>query len=191
MTPHKLWTFVGIVGAFAGIVDVARQHKSRKEQLEESETMPTEPELPLDADDPRDRIIAWAESQEGNTDHTPYWLSAIGRPAGDPDTDWCGAFVLAALHRQGLAKDRQWALGKGLEATLPKLVKTKSPERGDIAYFKRNQHVAIVADVVGDRVSLINGNSNGGRVVINDRPLKDAAAYYSIAPYLADAEAVS
>jgi hypothetical protein len=188
-TPHRLWTFVGIVGAFAGIVDVARQHKTRKEEQD----MPPEQtsEQPLDPESLRDRVVAWAESQEGETDHTPYWMSAIGRAASDPETDWCGAFVLAALHKTGLATDRKWALGKGLEASLPLLRKTYEPQRGDIAYYTNSQHVAIVADVHGDSVRLVNGNSVGGRVVINERPLADAAAYYSIQPYVDAVEVVS
>lgn len=194
-TPHRIWTFVGIVGAVAGIIDVARQHDARKKDREtEPEPVDPEPVEPepepepepdmLDLNTPRDRIVAWAESQEGESDHSPYWLSAIGRPAQDPDTDWCGAFVLAALHRQGLAIDRQWALGKGLEATLPLAKRTKSPQRGDIAYYKKNQHVAIVADVHDGLVRLVNGNGAGGRVTITERPSTDAAAYYDIGPYI-------
>lgn len=187
-TPHRIWTFVGIVGAVAGIVDLAKQHQQKRKEYENE--MSPENESPLDLGNIRDRIVAWAESQEGTTDHTPYWMSAIGRAASDPDTDWCGAFVLTALHNQGLAGDRQWALGKGLEATLPRLTRTRAPERGDIAYFTKNQHVAIVADVVGDKVRLVNGNGAAGRVTLTERPLKDAAAYYSIQPYL-DGEMVA
>lgn len=132
----------------------------------------------------RQRIVIWAERQENESDPTPYWYSAIGRNVADPETDWCGAFVLTALHRVGLALDRQWALGFGLTATLPKLRITKSPEPGDIAYFSHNQHVAIVAEVMNGYVRLVNGNSTGGRVVINERPVGEVAAFYSISAYL-------
>ncbi len=186
-TPHRIWTFVGIVGAVSGMVELARQHQ-KKEDPEPMPTpeddLPTLPPAPLDLREPRDQIVAWAESQEGESDPQRYWLSAIGRPASDPETDWCGAFVLTALHRQGIALNRKWALGKGLEATLPELEKTKNPERGDIAYFTQSQHVAIVAEVTGNTVRLVNGNGAGGRVTITNRPLKDAKAYYSIAQYL-------
>ncbi len=187
MTPHKLWTFVGIVGAFAGIVDVARQHKTRKDELD----MPPEQttEQPLDPGSVRDRIVAWAESQEGESDPSPYWQQVLGRPNGPKS--WCGAFAMTALQKQGLATGLQWATGKGLEKSLPKLTKTAAPQRGDIAYYKTNQHMAIVADVHGETVRLVNGNGAAGRVTINERPLSDAAAYYDVQPYIDETEAVA
>lgn len=186
-TPHRIWTFVGIVGAVAGIVDVARQHKTRKELAEEAEqNMGTQIELPLDLDDTRDRIVAWAESQEGLSDPSPYWQSALDTPKGPKS--WCGAFVLTALHKAGLATSSRWFVGKGLERTLPKLTRTSAPQRGDIAYYTKQQHMAIVADVKDGLVRLVNGNGAGGRVTINERPLSDAAAYYSIQPYLDEKE---
>lgn len=136
----------------------------------------------------RERIVTWAESQEHESDPTPYWYSAIGRNVTDPDTDWCGAFVLTALHRVGLALDRQWAFGKGLTTTLPKLKITNVPKPGDIAYFTHNQHVAIVAESHDGLVRLVNGNSTGGRVVINERSHDDVTAFYSIEEYLPESE---
>jgi hypothetical protein len=152
-----------------------------------------ETEGPEDSDmfSTRERIVNWAESQEDESDPTPYWYSAIGRPVQDPDTDWCGAFVLTALHRQGLALNRSWQFGKGLEATLPLLQRTTDPKPGDIAYFTHNQHVAVVAEVTPTAVRLVNGNSTGGRVAINERPRKDVTAFYSIERYLSEKESES
>jgi hypothetical protein len=44
--------------------------------------------------------------------------------------------------------------------------------------------MAVVRDVGDSTVSLANGNGSGGRVTLNERPKSEAAAYYSIQPYL-------
>lgn len=179
MTPHRLWTWIGVMGAVVGIIDLGK----RKPPEEPPMHIEPEPE-PLNLNDPRDAIVAWAESQEGLSDPAPYWQQVLGQPSGPKS--WCGAFAVSALQHNGVAVGHRWAIGKGLEATLPKLAKTSDPQRGDIAYFTKNQHMAIVVDVTPVSVRLVNGNGVGGRVTINERPRSEVAAFYSIEPYLSE-----
>jgi hypothetical protein len=62
---------------------------------------------------------------------------------------------------------------------------TYVPKPGDIAYFEKNQHHAIVAAINTDgTVDLINGNGTGGAVT-ESRPAKTkVTAFFSIQPLL-------
>jgi hypothetical protein len=65
------------------------------------------------------------------------------------------------------------------------LKQTPVPEPGDIAYFQKNQHHAIVASVNSDgTVSLINGNGTGGAVSESRPDIEDVTAFYSIGTLL-------
>jgi surface antigen len=176
--PHKLWMMIGTFGAITGLVDFL---KSRQIELPKDDTEPSEDDVST-----RDKIVAWAESQEGSSDSSVYWDDALGGASGPYPKDWCGAFVLNALHSAGVAEGSTWAIGRGLEATLPKLTKTKDPKPGDIAYFNAKQHVAIVSKIKSDEVELVNGNSTGNKVVINTKPKTAVTAFYSIEPYLSE-----
>lgn len=142
----------------------------------------------LSADEYRKRVVEYAISQETESDPTPYWLDALGGKPGPYPPHWCGAFALTCLHRAGLALTRTWAIGKGLTTTLPRLTVTRDPQPGDIAYFAKGEHMAVVIGHAEGKVSLVNGNGVGKRVVIDVRPLSSAKAYYSIARYIDDAQ---
>ena len=110
-----------------------------------------------------------------------YWKAALGHD-GEHPPDWCGALPLWALKRAGLARDLQWEVGKGFLYHLPT---TSVPKPGDIAYFNKNQHHAIVQAVNSDgTVSLINGNGTQGHIT-QSRPNRSAVtAFYSIKPLI-------
>jgi len=150
----------------------------------------------LEARRVRDDVVRLALSQEYETDHQRYWRSAIGREITNDRTDWCGAFVLWCLHSAGIATQCTWVLGLGLETSLPLVRRTREPQPGDVAYFTRNQHVAIVARAEHPLVQLVNGNSRpehgaeqqglplGPLVTVNERHMATVAAFYSIERYL-------
>lgn len=174
MTPHRLWTAVGVIGAVVGIVDLARRDRPMP---------PTNPveEYPLDLESPRDKAVQWALSQEGLSDPAPYWLSVLGREKGPKE--WCGAFALSALHHAGIARHIKWVIGKGF-LEVNNVPKTDDPQPGDVAYFADKQHQALVVDVSPTHVRLANGNGAGGKVVVNERPRSEVTAFYSIQPWV-------
>lgn len=136
---------------------------------------------------PRARVARAASGQLGRSDANAYWADVLpGTPPSGYPKDWCGAFALWALHQAGLAKDRNWIIGEGFLAGFPT---TQSPEVGDVAYFTTNQHQAVVVgvDLAGGTVSLVNGNGTGGAVSPSVTPISHVAAFYSIAPLLAEA----
>lgn len=110
-------------------------------------------------------VVAAALSQVGASDPAKYWASAAPGVAVQRGIDWCGGFVLWALHQAGLALDRQWKFGLGFILVGPKpLAFTKDPKLGDVAYFDKNQHHAVISAVNGDAVELVNGNGTAGKV---------------------------
>jgi hypothetical protein len=183
--PHKLWMMVGTVGAITGLYDLFKRTPAEQLPAEDNELEESEP-----VSDIRAKVVSYAESHEGSSDSDYFWSDALD--SGPPyPKDWCGAFVLSSLHSAGLATDRRWAVGLGLEATLPKLERTTDPKPGDIAYFTAKQHVAIVLHVDGNEVSLANGNSTGNKVVLNVKPKSAVTTFYSIQPYVDALEGVT
>lgn len=133
---------------------------------------------------PRESVVFAALSQVGNGDPKPYWDDVLpGVNVGK--ADWCGAFALWALHQAGLALDRKWVIGRGflLVGSHP-LPQTTNPQPGDIAYFNKNQHHAIVEFVSTGAVQLINGNGAGGKVSVSTVPKSSVTAFFSIKPLL-------
>jgi hypothetical protein len=119
-----------------------------------------------------------------------YWASALPNTPGLEHLDWCGAFALWALHNAGLALDWTWQLGLGFLLTKNHhLPTTPNPQPGDIAYFDHNQHEAVVAQVDGDTITLINGNGTAGAVSQSQIQKSQATAFFSIAPLLSQAVA--
>jgi hypothetical protein len=136
----------------------------------------------------RDQIIEEARKRSGDNAAAEAWLDVLGGPAYNWPKHWCGAFALLCLHLAGLALDWRWRPGVGFLYRLPR---TSDPQPGDIAYFAKAQHHAIVVEVRGETLYTIDGNSGplaGGRVVENARPVAAAAAFYSIAPLLSEAQ---
>lgn len=127
----------------------------------------------------RERVVAAALSQVGKSDAEKYWadvMTTMERPR-----DWCGAFVLWALHRAGLARGWYWEVGKGFLYRLPT---TRDPKPGDVAYFTTNQHHAVVTAVRPTEVDLVNGNGTGGKVTRSTAQRANVAGFYSIEPLL-------
>lgn len=134
-------------------------------------------------------IVETALNEVGNNDSSKYGAA--------PGVDWCGIFDLWVYHQNGILTDVEWAYAEdinrdgktdfGFLMVPPKaLPMTNSPEPGDVAYFNKNQHHALVEAVRDDEVDLINGNGLGGRVTRSTVPRSKATAYFSVAPYLKD-----
>lgn len=133
---------------------------------------------------PRQLAARAALSQLGRSNADPYWRDVLspGYPPASYPKDWCGGFVLWALHQAGLGRDILWAVGSGFLGRLPP---TRHPEVGDIAYFDNNQHHAMITDVHPDgRLSLVNGNGTAGQVSASVILPSQAAAFYSIQPLI-------
>lgn len=151
--------------------------------------------------DVRMSVVRAAESQLGFSNPEPYWLAcSVQRPFPPA---WCGAFALWSLKRAGLACGWEWRIGLGF---LWRLGLTHEPELGDIAYFAKHQHHAVVvnriftfpdyvdekADTVELRatmVDLVNGNGADGKVSASRCDVGDVTAFYSIARLLTPSEA--
>lgn len=123
----------------------------------------------------RRAVVLVAKSQVGNSDATKYWQS-VGQP-GLLGQSWCGAFTLWALHKVGVAKNVMWQVGSGYLSHFPI---TTTPQPGDIAYFDKYEHEAIVSSVNNDQIGLINGNGTGGKVSLSTVPKSSAKAFYNV-----------
>jgi hypothetical protein len=131
--------------------------------------------------DPRRRqVVNAALSKVGATNANEFWVDALpaGTPTSDYPKDWCGAFDLWAIHQAGLGLGVNWKIGEGF--LIPHLSMTHDPKPGDVAYFAHNQHHAIVSDVIGSTVSLINGNGAGGQVTTSSCPKANVTAFFSL-----------
>lgn len=143
---------------------------------------PAEPAAP--PRDPRALVVRAATAEVGSSDAAKYWADAMPG-VNAKGLDWCGAFCLWALHQAGLALDRHWVIGKGFILVGPHpLPTTKDPKPGDIAYFNKNQHQAIVSSVSPTAVTLINGNGTGGKVSPSTVLKSAVTAFFSIEPLL-------
>lgn len=121
-------------------------------------------------------VITAAMGELGNSDGRRYFDGVTAKNPGPKLPAWCGVFALWALHRAGLLSGVQWIYGKGFLFRLPR---TLNPEPGDLAYFTRLQHHAIVKGLDGPNVTTIDGN-HGGKVELVTRPISTVAAFYSI-----------
>jgi hypothetical protein len=141
----------------------------------------------------RAKVVKAAEGQLDNTDASIYWKDVMGGIGGWPK-DWCGAFALWALHQAGLALNVKWVQSLGFLLVAPHALKpVQVPKPGDIAYFNRSQHHAVVRRVNADgTVDLINGNGfnpaiqNGAisEVAASRTHMSNVTAFYSIQPFI-------
>jgi hypothetical protein len=133
----------------------------------------------------RMRLVDLVRAEEGNGEEPDYWLEAYGSVPKKGAYAWCGVFALWALRRLGLTA-MMWQTGpKAYGFIYPcKLPVTRDPKPGDIAYFTRNQHHAIVLAVDAENVTLCNGNGAMGRVSIGVTPRKSVASFFSIQPLI-------
>lgn len=128
----------------------------------------------------RRRVVEIARGELGSRDVQKYIALAAPQFAGQKP-EWCGIFALWALKTAGLAPGKMWKTGLGFLETSPPLPKTTNPQPGDIAYYTKYQHQAIVARNLGDgRTENVNGNGQGGVVTLSTPLISDAAAFYSI-----------
>lgn len=134
-----------------------------------------DPEHPLTSDDYRAAIVAAARSQLGQSDARIYWEDTLGTMVGPKH--WCGGFALWALHAAGLGEDIDWKVGAGFCYRLPT---TREPKPGDVAYFDRYQHHAIVVSADRETGELVTIDGNQPDVRERHRALNDAAAFYSV-----------
>jgi len=116
-----------------------------------------------------------------------YWkdvLSSSDYAQNAPITkDWCGVFILWALHQAGLAKKVLWKIGEGFIST-EHLAKTDSPKVGDIAFFSHNQHQALIKAINGNQIELLNGNGTNGWISPSTVDRNSVTAFYSIDPFI-------
>lgn len=117
-----------------------------------------------------------------------YWSDVLppGTPLRDYPPEWCGALCLFAIRRAELGRDVYWRAGFA-SRVLRQRSPLELPEPGDVAYFARNQHHAIVEKVyAGSRTfDSIDGNQAPGILRHWGRKLSAAAAFYSLEPLLA------
>lgn len=137
------------------------------------------------------RIVEIARSYIGEQDPDRFWQVVQPALVGHPHSiSWCGGFALAVLHEAGVC-DWPWLIWKGPGTNsgfLYRLPITNEPELGDIAYFDKRQHHAIVANVhASGAVDTIDGNTMPfpleGVTVRSYRP-GPGMHFYSIAPML-------
>jgi hypothetical protein len=123
-----------------------------------------------------------------------YWRAVLQPGWTDAQVDqyqakhWCGGFALYCLHQAGLALGVPWLDGLGF-CEPQRLPRVKVPQPGDVAWFLKNQHYAIVEAVRGNVVDTIDGNQGitPARPSIklhSGRPLSSVAVFYSIQPFL-------
>jgi hypothetical protein len=184
MTQKTSGTFVGWLVAGLGAVSVALWAALSSRGGTTNDTTPAPPLAPstgettMTEEQYRAEVVRIAGTQIGQTDSTPYWVDAFGSYPGK-SYSWCGVFALWCLRQAGITQAK-WITSKGFVGPL-NLKQTYVPAPGDIAYFTKNQHFAIVAAINDDgTVSTINGNGEGG-AVSEGRPQKSSvAAFYSI-----------
>jgi hypothetical protein len=105
--------------------------------------------------------------------------------------EWCGLFNLWCLKEAGLAQDIFWRDGLGFLLVSPHaLSRVIVPDTGDTAYFRRNQHHAVVCHVTDGVATLINGNGQGGKVTRTEVPIDHIDAFFSIESLLPKSEEV-
>lgn len=118
-----------------------------------------------------------------------YWADVLppGAKPWDFPEHWCGALCLFCIHRAELGLDVFWKAGFA-SRVLRQLEPGELPEPGDVAYFHRYQHHAIVesVDSLRETFESVDGNQAPG-IQRRTRPLKSAAAFYSLEPLLAKA----
>jgi hypothetical protein len=130
----------------------------------------------------RKKIIKAALGEPFNAPRVDtYWNDVLEDSSSKP-ANWCGAFVLWAMHQAGIARNVKWKVGVGFLSP-EGLHTTLKPQVGDVAYFNKNQHEAIVQEVHDDgTVTLINGNGTNGHITISTTKQSNVTAFYSIQP---------
>lgn len=131
----------------------------------------------------RKKVVKAALAERKNPNSTKYWNDVLIDPSSKPK-EWCGAFALWAIHQAKLGLDVNWVIGTGFLRHLRLVKSGELPKPGDVAHFTKNQHQAIVQEVNGNSVTLINGNAENGGISVGTKPLSAVTAFYSLSPLL-------
>jgi hypothetical protein len=128
-----------------------------------------------------------------------YWRDALPPSWTDAQVTqyqykhWCGCFILRNLHAAGLALGVHWQDRLGF-CEPRKLPRVRTPQPGDVAWFLKNQHYAMVESVSADgtRFDSIDGNqgltlARPSIKIHRGRLLSSVAVFYSIQPFLEQA----
>jgi hypothetical protein len=122
----------------------------------------------------RQAVCVVAKSQVGQSNASKYWQGLVAPPY---PPSWCGAFTLWCFHRVGVARHVLWEIGSGY---LSKFPTTSNPRKGDVAYFDKFQHEAIICGVTSTTVSLVNGNGTGSKVTLSTVPRNSVRAFFNV-----------
>jgi hypothetical protein len=105
----------------------------------------------------RSKVLELATLELGNADPSKFWKDAFGQ-VPKKKYAWCGIFALWCL-RQAADCNWTWSIASDKSGFLFRLNRTSDPLPGDIAYFDQPyQHHAIVREIKGDELFLIQGN---------------------------------
>lgn len=108
----------------------------------------------------RGQVVAIAKGELGLQPPHKYYATAAPMYMGTKPNEksWCGVFALWCLREAGLTT-AVWKDGVGFVGPLGMPI-VSLPQPGDIAYYSRNQHYAIVVAVNGDgTLTTVDGNS--------------------------------
>lgn len=147
---------------------------------------------PLSEQAKRLAVVAAALGELGESEPMKYWKEVVPRHWNDfqlkqyaESKSWCGGFALWCLKQAELAPETFWKDGLGFLLVSPHVLEiVNAPEPGDIAYFHKHQHHAVVCHADNGTVRLVNGNGEGGKVTVTDIALDSVDAFYSIGRYL-------
>jgi len=130
--------------------------------------------------------IAMAERELPKPRVADYWQDVLTPQdfEGPHPPAWCGCFCLYCYHRAGLLLDAHWRVGHGFAERFLRHELVTNVQVGDLAYFASHQHHALVRDVVGGNVKLINGNGLGGHITLSQILTRQVTCFYSIAHLL-------
>lgn len=134
------------------------------------------------------------EPSMSQRDRWDIWRNACSPEWTDAQVDqyqfkhWCGAFALVCLHDAQLALGVHWKDAVGF-CEPQRLEHVKIPQPGDIAWFLKNQHYAIVESVRGNLFDSIDGNQGAtlqapSIKLHTGRELSSVAVFYSIGKFL-------
>ncbi len=185
--------FAGLAVALVGIVAVLGSSSS---------CPPSKPPPPLPPGDRNAALRAAAvaaalrEFERVNAAGAPrvnpadYWAVAAKQKLSAAEVkalDWCGGFYLWALKVAGLAPPTLFWKFDGTGIGSAKLRPTLNPKPADLAYFKKNQHHALIESVDGETIHLINGNGGGKGITRSSVNRKEVAGFFSVEPLLQQA----
>ena len=105
----------------------------------------------------------------------------VQRKVTDRLVDWCGIFAVYVLKSAGVPIGN-W--NSNLHSLLNPIKPETLPKKGDIAFKKKNGHMAVVTDVKEEEnttlITTINGNSDGGKILQKTDSIDKWLAFYDL-----------